>query len=75
MPVGRSALRAIAKATRETPRRSETPSLNVVNSAPAMTMATPKPLPTADIVLCRGDDDAETPDGPSTVRAVSATPR
>ena len=74
-PEGRSDSRPIAKATRETPRRSERPSLKVVSSAPAATTATPKPLLTATIVSSKGEEDCERRDAPSTASTVVATSR
>ena len=65
----------MAKATRETPKRSESPSLKVVSKAPPATKATPKPLPTAIIIASKGEDEPGNPDAPKTAIAVPATNR
>src|SRR5271170_1390366 len=70
---GRSDPRLIAKVTRETPSRSDSPSLNVVRSAPAATIATPTELPTTIIVSVNGELEPESRAAPSTDRAVKAT--
>ncbi len=59
----------------QTPRRSDRPSLNVVNRAPATTIATPTPLPTTTIASERGDEELANRDAPNTARAVKATRR
>ena len=71
--LGKSPSRLIANTTRETPKRSESPSLKVVINAPPKTKATPTPLPTVIIIHSKGAWCAAITDAPKTATAVPAT--
>ena len=65
----------MAKATLETPSKSDRPSLNVVSNAPAEIMMTPRVLPSIVMVVSNGEANLETTGATRIAKVVIATRR